>query len=502
VDRRSEAIMDMSQWQHQNPSKPPPAFSRLDKTNSILPPTDRRSEAIIDISQWQQGPSSKLPPAQNRALSRSPAQSGITATTVFEDDRPPVPRVPDRKPLPNPPVPGLAIHYPPPPPPPPKPRQPAYNKQQAQSPQHARQPSLALDIPRQATRNPDIPTIDAFPLPPAPKRTAQPPPPVPHQEARDSTGSVLEYYASPQAGYHISPNIDLPTPVRNDANRCRAKPNGTPMGRPVNQPRHERVTSAGSDTSFESLGIDEPTPPEEVERQLTPVPETPIAGIRYPKVPRPSNQAVARSPRSPMTKVSPELKVSPSQPSRPKTSPRHDRSNLPLHTGQVQNQNSFSPVTPERKGTNSSSLSGSTLAAKRLGDSAAQDLERRLYVADSAYTRVGSQPNSRSSPPKKVDDVRPMQDRAHPAERHDSPLKGYGRVTSGGRVRPSVNSTVNSNVGLWLNMVNGMPPKPPRGSEREPSQSKSKLTPERRGDDLYLSVGMATPGTEGSFRRR
>jgi hypothetical protein len=55
-------------------------------------------------------------------------------------------------------------------------------------------------------------------------------------------------------------------------------------------------SSTASDTSFESMGDDEPTPPEQ-EKHLTPVAEmSPITAVRYPKVPRSTNQAVSRSP--------------------------------------------------------------------------------------------------------------------------------------------------------------------------------------------------------------
>lgn len=61
--------------------------------------------------------------------------------------------------------------------------------------------------------------------------------------------------------------------------------------------RRGRSDSAASCTTFESADPDEPTPPEDEEKQLTPVAESPISGLRYPKVPRPSNQAVPRSPK-------------------------------------------------------------------------------------------------------------------------------------------------------------------------------------------------------------
>ena len=62
--------------------------------------------------------------------------------------------------------------------------------------------------------------------------------------------------------------------------------------------------SSTSETSFESVISSEATPPEEETKQiisLTPINEfhSPLAGLRYPNIPRPSNQAIARPAPSP-----------------------------------------------------------------------------------------------------------------------------------------------------------------------------------------------------------
>lgn len=67
-----------------------------------------------------------------------------------------------------------------------------------------------------------------------------------------------------------------------------------PLPRKPVQPM--RKPSRASDTSFESVDPEEPTPPTEDDKQLTPLQESPISGLRYPKVPRSSNQAIPRSP--------------------------------------------------------------------------------------------------------------------------------------------------------------------------------------------------------------
>ncbi|KAF2786500.1 hypothetical protein K505DRAFT_422389 [Melanomma pulvis-pyrius CBS 109.77] len=66
--------------------------------------------------------------------------------------------------------------------------------------------------------------------------------------------------------------------------------------------------SISSQTSFETTGTNDPTPDNEDDdkqlsddNKLSPVAESPISNLRYPKVPRASNQLVPRSPRSPQS---------------------------------------------------------------------------------------------------------------------------------------------------------------------------------------------------------
>ncbi|KAE9987295.1 hypothetical protein EG327_003871 [Venturia inaequalis] len=54
--------------------------------------------------------------------------------------------------------------------------------------------------------------------------------------------------------------------------------------------------SQASSTSFESMGSDDdPTPPKEEDKRLSPVHKSPVSYLRYPKVPRASNQVVPRA---------------------------------------------------------------------------------------------------------------------------------------------------------------------------------------------------------------
>jgi hypothetical protein len=357
-----------------------------------------------------------------------------------------------------------------------------------------------LDIPRQAARLPRAPSPVAFPLPPSAT------PPIPrgrnpsHESltlSRESEGSLLNYYASPEAGFDASPEeFDDPiTPIDEQIQRRKAIPNAITITKPVYPPRAIRVDSNGSDTSFESNASDEPTPPEELDRQLTPVQEaSPISRITYPKIPRSSNQAV---PRSPGPKLSPGLKLSPLQIKRANARPQDSRPGLPSHPQQYLHRREKSqpdPVTPQHQGTPNSTLSGSTLAARRQGNSAAQDLERRLHLTDSSHSRTNSTATT------KVTKSEPNSGKSlyHPNERNvkaESPLKGYGRVASGGRrvsrgqIGPEMKTP---GPQLWRSP--GLPGQPQEVMLKSPLWE-PKLTPSRKGDDLYLSVGVATPQT-------
>lgn len=322
-----------------------------------------------------------------------------TPATVFEEDRfSIVPR----------PIPSL----------PKNPRQPQYAHQFTRSPEAVQQPSLSLDIPRQGSRSESIEAVGNFPL----RRDDVPRPFYESSKAASSTNSFLKYYEGPDSG---SPEDYYPyTPIDEHSQIRRHAPAAITITRPTFPPlavRTSMASDASRRTSFESTDPDEPTPPdepEEEEKRLTPVAESPIASIRYPKIPRGSNQAVPRSP--------PQQLRQPTYPAQ--RIPREERRSS----------------TPEdrRIRTHSPSLSGSTLAAKRLGDHAAHNLERGLRIT----------PNGTPS-------------HEHSKQREDGIPREYSPAN-------------------W--------PLP----SQEPLKSplwEPKLTPRRMGGDLYLSVSVATP---------
>ncbi|KAK4506776.1 hypothetical protein PRZ48_000509 [Zasmidium cellare] len=329
---------------------------------------------------------------------------------------------------------------------------PQYAHQYTRSPEPLKHPSLSLEIPRKASGSDSLGSLGGFPLPPP--RAVVPPDDVQrnsgHSKSRDSNNSLLNYYASPDCA--SSDDLYSTTPIEELSQIRRPPPTAITVTKPTYPPKAIRMSTASDTsrrTSFESTDPDEPTPPEEEEKQLTPVAEleSPISGIRYPKVPRSSAQSV---PRSPNYKGSPRLGTD---------------FMIPQAV----------PITPEQqkplKHSPSPSLSGSTLAAKRRGDGAAHDLEKGLYIMTSSHSRNNSHA------------MRPNESRSAAArqnQRHESPLKGYGRVASS---RTEAEWPLSNKPDM--NIAIEAPMKSPLW---EP-----KLTPRKEGDDLYLSVSAATP---------
>lgn len=351
-----------------------------------------------------------------------------TPATIFEEDRfsivpRPVPSLPK-----NPRQPQYAHQFtksPEPAMPPPL----SLNKQYMKSSEPTVPPPLSLSIPRQGTSNGAIQqTITQFPNP----QDYIPRPFYENTQAASSNNSFLNYYEGPDSG---SPEDYYPyTPIDELSQTRRPAPAAILITKPTYPPVAIR-TSMASDhsrrTSFESTDPDEPTPPDEPEeddKRLTPVAESPIASIRYPKIPRGSNQAVPRSP--------------------PQSQFRYGEQQW-----QLPGRN---PVTPENRRiqNHSPSLSGSTLAAKRLGDSAQQNLEKGLRIT------------TNGSPPQQ--------------ERGQQHLRGYGKPLS------------NSSPANW--------PLPTSEPLKSPLWE-PKLTPRRMGGDLYLSVSVATPKQAQFFER-
>ncbi|KJX96609.1 hypothetical protein TI39_contig612g00008 [Zymoseptoria brevis] len=402
---------------------------------------------------------------------RSPELDNMrTPATIFEEDRfsahiaPPVPSLPKN------------------------PRQPQYAHQFARPIEHMKQTSLTLDIPNQTTQcqavqfsEPSLlraasqstmahppalmpgQSMPTFPPPPAFQHAGPTFPPPPTSAARpiyerptygNSSSSVLDYYASPEDD---SPtDLYSSTPIEDETQVRKAAPAAIAISKPSFPPLAVRASLASDvsrRTSFESTDPDESTPEEE-DKRLTPVKEaaSPIAEIRYPKVPRSANQSV---PRSPVYQPAYQFPIT--RDSRSIADRRQER--VP-HTRDS--------ATRDREHGHTASSSGSSLAAKRRGDSAAN----KLHITTITPTRAPRTP--------------PRQENVAVYTR-ETPLRGYGRTASSAGVKTP-------DWPLKIEM------KSPPGGLKSPLWE-PKLTPRREGDDLYLSVSVATP-QHAQFPRR
>ncbi|KAJ4356597.1 uncharacterized protein N0V89_004632 [Didymosphaeria variabile] len=141
-------------------------------------------------------------------------------------------------------------------------------------------------------------------------------------------GDIPDYYFTayqqPKTIHSVSPG--------NPGRRFRSKAdqtygNGKPKRTSSNVSRATSRASTNirdswsSQTSFETVEPDDPTPEDgETDKQLqdgklSPVAESPIHKLRYPKVPRTTNQLVPRSPKSPLSQAGQDSPLWQSQPS-------------------------------------------------------------------------------------------------------------------------------------------------------------------------------------------
>ncbi|OAL46723.1 hypothetical protein IQ07DRAFT_139405 [Pyrenochaeta sp. DS3sAY3a] len=127
-----------------------------------------------------------------------------------------------------------------------------------------------------------------------------------------TSGDILDYYLTTNQEFtpranpaHIVRPKESPRTIQ-----IRSKKSQSTVSRTASRASTNNRDSLSSQTSFETLDPNDPTPDDEDDdkqlsddnkQQLSPVAESPISNLRYPKVPRASNQLVARSPRSPQS---------------------------------------------------------------------------------------------------------------------------------------------------------------------------------------------------------
>lgn len=458
-------------------------------THSSFTPQSRRSNGSMrTVSQLLPEKPGVLPPPQQPPRPPQPqSKKSLTPAspaTVFEED-PLSPELGGRMSHGLPPAPLRIVHRG-------KPTGPQFASNQIDPPKAMRHPPISLEIPSVAPRGGRIPSPVAFPPPPTSKDDG-----MFAANERTSTGSRVKSTQSSQppgsANSYIpnyytsqdsrSPDVDSPTPIDDDEQKRKTVPASIKVTKPSHPPLAVRSLSEGSDTSFESNEPEEPTPPVMDNRSLSPVAESPVSGIRYPKVPRPSNQAVSR-----LSKPGLSPRRLPDEVSR-STTP--DRSIPPTR--------SHTPRALETDGTRASAHSGSTLAAKRRGGGVAHDLEQGLHIQDSALSRNASRS---ASPDLHRHEHRHSRDPQSAPRRQsnelESPLKGYGRAV--GRRRPP--SYAGNAYGPlspdWRSSpAGGRTAETPRIRGQEVVLKsplwEPKLTPSRKGDDLYLNVSVGSP---------
>lgn len=291
------------------PEKPVPILG--------IPRVPQRPEIPV-IPPIQQRPEiSATPPIQQRP------DSAMTTVTIFEEDAPIERRSVRINPAPLVPIPPLKTFKPQRQPQPPQAQYvPTRLMQKYSNPTITDQPSLSLNIPvrqYQPVRTPS----------PARTPTTVPAPSI-HvssfysSRAASSSNSSLDmsddgyipdYYISPEK---FMPRTDKASPeILGRPNKSpklvhiRSKVSSSNVSRATSRTSGSKRDSSTSNTSFETVDPDEPTLPENDDKQLSPVVESPISNIRYPKIPRASNQAVPRSPRSPRSPKRPQRATSP-----------------------------------------------------------------------------------------------------------------------------------------------------------------------------------------------
>lgn len=313
-----------------------------------------------------------------------------------------------------------------------------------------RPPPLCLKIPTypqrrevgllggvcEARRRPDAAndSRDSFTL--VPRRA---PPSVLSGGTVSSTDDLINSYSNPGEPHQVQQAKASPTSI-------------AVVTSTVSEAKQSR-DSCNSDTSFESANPDEPTPPEEEIIRLSVMAESPISSLSYPKVPRPSNQAVPRSPGS-------------------SQGTKSERSLEDLAS-------STSPVKLQSTG-----QYPTTLLGKRRGDRAAQDIERRLWITGSNFNDVRSSTSSANRAPSEAARL----SKGHSlAASHDAVGRNLPLTPRRDRLCDTWHTSQRvSHSDLGVQWVTAATP-PMQMVIRSPIWAPT-ITPTRRGDDLFLSV--------------
>lgn len=277
-------------------------------------------------------------PQRNSALSQRP-DSCVTEGTVFEEDD--FRRESRLLPMPAFPIPPIRSFQPSRPPP--KVDRSSKMGIPTRARQLVQQPELFLNIPVRHSRSQPMPIVQraassagAVVDPVPSQRNAQLAPPIHISSDYSQTstlanspepsngGDIPDYYFTAyqdSSSRYLTPQIspsrlhrpkDSPKMIN-----IKPKPSSSNVSQATSKASTNIRDSFSSQTSFESIDPDDPTPEYEDEDKrlsgdkLSPVAESPISNLRYPKVPRASNQLVPRSPKSPQSQRSQRSQDSP-----------------------------------------------------------------------------------------------------------------------------------------------------------------------------------------------
>ena len=381
---------------------------------------------------------------QQQIPDKRPA-SNFSQATVFEEDNPATSRRVDSFVFPVPPSPIYSRFENPPL---------RIANGMASTPERRRQPSLTLDIPPMASK-PKTATIarprivdmapqpvNTFATPPKHKRRSRGLGPNARQNSLHGKDTSLQSSNDAMSTVQMQNQANVAT---NSQARAHVKKHASDQSL-IETGRN----SVASDTSFES-GADDPTPPEEVFKRLSPVDESPISGIRYPKIPRSSNQIVPR--RSPTD-----------------TQPTVASSGSPV-------QRSWQPNVSHANDNTNSIGSESTLLAKRRGQNARLEIERRLGIPPS-NTASFSGDSMVAQTPKTASSNNTL----GPSMMSWQPT-GWKQTTFANALRTRASGSNGGREVTWIEDSALSPTTMLRSPMWEP-----RLTPTRRGDDLMLSV--------------
>ncbi|KAF2873592.1 hypothetical protein BDV95DRAFT_347966 [Massariosphaeria phaeospora] len=395
-------------------------------------------------------------------LSQRPT-SVLTQNTVFEEDTMPERRR-SSKLLPTPPIPIPPIRsFQPsrsPPAAQPRPQLKWANARQ-QVPQ---QPELFLDIPVRHSRTlpkvfmpagtAELPQLGRLARTLAPNVKSNTTSNATSASELSNTEDIPDYYFTAHqdpSPLYVTPKASPSRVVRSRelprVINVRSKASSSNLSRTTSRASTTARDSISSQTSFETVDANDPTPDDDDDEKqlsddnkLSPVAESPISFLRYPKVPRASNQLVPRSPRSPQSRDS--------------------------------------------QGSPARLLKPSALLVKRRGETETLQLEDQFHMGHSA------KPDLRNH---MRDNRRHLRSTSVEAWAPDQSGGRAGRVQSGQFPKSPAMYDAAVLRPLTIRSKHQLEPPIEMGALKSPAWV-PRLTPTRQGDDLLISVTYSKPG--------